>query len=308
MELLFWLFFFLICLYSCISWLASIPILSPVSSSKISQETIKNDWGTSYEEMIKLLPEHQNFSIHSFDGTLIKGKYFKSNKEAKSLIIGMHGWCGTWIDMLKYIPVLKDCSFDLILYDHRAHGASDKSHPTGGYNEAKDLLAITEWAEKNTGFKDQQIGWLGCSWGGSTALIAGATKRDIGFIIADAPFQNWYSAIFERAERTYGRWVKYLSISVMKIVDWRTGVNHREASPLLAAKKIKAPVLLFHSKTDLSTSAQQSINIFKNLNTQSEFHHLNWGGGHTLDVVLNKEKFQKIVNDFLKKIDGPFLK
>ena len=93
----------------------------------------------------------------------------------------------------------------------------------------------------------------------------------------------------------------------MKIVDWRTGVNHQEASPLLAAKKIKVPVLLIHSKMDISTDAQQSVNISKNLNTQSEFHHLNWGGGHTLDVVLHKEKFRTIVNDFLKRIDGPFL-
>lgn len=59
---------------------------------------------------------------------------------------------------------------------------------------------------------------------------------------------------------------------------------------------------------DLSTDIKQSINISKNLNNISEFHHLNWGGAHTLDVVLNKENFRKIVNDFLRKIDGSFLK
>ena len=137
-------------------------------------------------------------------------------------------------------------------------------------------------------------------------MIAGVSNTNIGFIIADAPFQNWYSAIFERAERNYGSWIKYISIGVMKAVDWRTGVNHREASPMLAAKKLKIPVLLFHSEMDVSTSPKQSINIFKNLNSRSEFHLLNWGGAHTLDVVLHQEKFRKIVNDFLRKIDDPF--
>lgn len=90
MESIFILFFLLFCFYVCFSFLGSIPILSPSSSLQNSQATIKNDWGTSYETMIQLLPEYKDFSIRSFDGTMIKGKYFKSNKRAKSLIIGAH--------------------------------------------------------------------------------------------------------------------------------------------------------------------------------------------------------------------------
>ena len=308
MEILFLLVLAIISCSICLFWVLSSPILSPKSSLAISKELIQTNWGTSYEKVIKQLPTSTDFSISSFDGATIRGKYFKSDKAAKSVIIGAHGWCGTWIEMLKYISTLKDCSYDLVLYDHRSHGASDKVYPTGGVNEAKDLLAITEWVRKTTGVKNEQIGWLGSSWGGSTALIAGATKINIGFIIADSPFQNWHSAIFERAERNYGAWTKYLSIIIMKIVDWRTGVKHKDASPLLAAKKITAPVLLIHSKMDVSTDSQQSINISKNLNARSEFHHLHWGGGHTLDVVIHKDRFRTIVNDFLKKIDSPLLK
>ena len=72
MSIFLLIIFVMISVYVCISLLASIPILTPTSSLEISQETIKYDWGTSYEAMIKLLPEQKDFSIRSFDGTIIK--------------------------------------------------------------------------------------------------------------------------------------------------------------------------------------------------------------------------------------------
>jgi len=291
-----------------ISWFLSSQILSPESSLALSQEKMKTDWGMSYETMINLLPKPENFTISSFDGTLLKGKYFASKTPPKCVILGVHGWTGTWAEMLKYIPVLTDCSCDLVLYDHRAHGLSGNAYPTGGINEAKDLLAVTAWVQKNKGFEDHQIGWLGSSWGAATVLKAGETGKQVGFIIADSPFQNWYAAIFERAERDYGAWTKLVAVGIMKMVNWRTGINYQEASPLKATKQIKIPILLIHSKMDNSTNSAQSVNIAKHLNAKSMFHHLTWGGDHTLDVVLHKEKFKRLINDFLKTLNVNFLK
>jgi len=290
------------------SWFFSSQILSPESSLALSKEKIKTEWGTSYEAMINLLPKPVDFTIISFDGTPLNGKYFRSEATPKCVVICPHGWTGTWAEMLKYVPVLVDCQCDLVLYDHRAHGLSGKAYPTGGINEAKDLLAITAWVQKTKGFEDNKIGWLGSSWGASTALKAGKTGKQVGFIIADAPFQDWYSAIFERAERDYGAWTKIISFGIMKIVNWRTGVDYRAASPLNATKQIKVPILLIHSKMDNSTDSAQSVRIAKHLNDKSTFHHLTWGGDHTLDVVINQEKFRTLVTNFLRRVDGQFLK
>lgn len=298
----------LIIVYLGSSWFLSTQILSPESSLALSKEKIKTEWGTSYETMIKLLPEPVDFTIQSFDGTLLKGKYFASKTTPKCVIIGVHGWTCTWAEMLKYVPVLADCSCDWVLYDHRGHGESGKAYPTGSINEAKDLLAITEWVQKTKGFEDAKIGWLGSSWGASTVLKAGESGKQVGFMIADSPFQDWYSAIFERAERDYGAWTKFAAYGIMKIVNWRTGVNYREASPLNATKHIKVPILLTHSKMDNSTDSTQSVNISKHLNAKSVFHHTTWGGDHTLDVVLHKEKFRALVTNFLKTVDIRLLK
>ncbi len=298
----------LIILYIGISWFLSSQILSPESSMALSQAKIQTDWGTSYEEMINLLPKPIDFTTNSFDGIPLKGKYFASEATPKCVIIAAHGWTGTWAEMLKYVPALADCQCDLVLYDHRAHGLSGKAYPTGGINESKDVLAITEWVQKTKGFEDHKIGWLGSSWGAAAVLKAGETGKNVGFIIVDAPFQDWHAAIFERAERDYGAWTKLISMSIMEMVNWRTGVDYRAASPLQATKEIKVPILLIHSKMDTATNSSQSVNISKNLNAKSVFHHLIWGGDHTLDVVLHKEKFKTLINDFLRTVDVQFLR
>lgn len=298
----------LLTLYIGICWFLSTQILSPESSLALSKEKIKTEWGTSYEAMIKLLPKPVDFTIRSFDGVPLKGKYFASEDTPKCVIIAAHGWTGTWAEVLKYIPVLADCTYDLVVFDHRAHGLSGKAYPTGGINESKDLLAITAWVQETKGFEDHKIGWLGSSWGAATVLKAGATEKKVGFIIADSPFQDWYSAIFERAERDYGAWTKFASIGIMKMVNWRTGIDYQEASPLNASKQINIPILLIHSQMDNSTNSAQSVNIAKHLNVQSVFHHLTWGGDHTLDVVLHKEKFRILVRDFIKTVNADFLK
>ena len=294
-------------LYLGICWYLSSLILSPESSLALSKEKIKTEWETSYEAMIKLLPKPVDFTVNSFDGVPLKGKYFACEDSPKCVIIAAHGWTGTWIEMLKYVPVLADCSCDLVFFDHRGHGLSGKAYPTGGINESKDLLAITAWVQKTKGVEDHKIGWLGSSWGAATVLKAGATGKQVGFIIADAPFQDWYSAIFERAERDYGSWTKLVSIGMMKLVNWRTGIDYKKASPLNATKHITIPILLIHSQMDNSTNSTQSVNISKQLNAKSIFHHLTWGGDHTLDVVLYKDKFRKLINDFLRTFDKQYL-
>jgi len=308
MRYLFFLALLFIISYFGIAWYLSNLVLFPESSHANTQSRIAQEWGTTYEEIMADLPEPTDFSITAFDNIRLKGKYFAKTENPTCVIIAAHGWTGTWAGMLKYVPALADCSCDLVFYDHRGHGDSDKAFPTGSINESKDLIAITEWVQKNKGFTDHQVGWLGASWGGATALKAGATKKNIGFIIVDAAFQDWHSAIFERAIRDYGIGMLFMSVGVMQVINWRTGIDYQKASPLLAAAKIEEPVLLIHSKMDASTDSQQSVNISKNLNTQSVFHHLTWGGDHTQDVLLHKDKFRKVVNEFLRKVDARFLR
>ena len=287
--------------YVGISYTLSNRVLTPNSSFEKTVADIPVYWNTTFEAMMALLPEPEEISIEGFEGISLKGKYFDVSEQDKCLFIFVHGWGTTWANMLKYYPMVDDCGCDVLMYDHRVHGASGGTYPTGGIKEAEDLLLLTAWAEENKGFAWDQMAWLGSSWGAATSLTAGATDRDPAFIVADSPFQDWYSAVFERAIRDYGTGIKAIAPGVMQVVNMRAGVNYKEASSKNKAKDIVEPVLLIHSAGDLETSSDQSVNIAENLNDRSEFHHTQWGNNHVKDVLYNTEEMKSLLMNFIEK-------
>ncbi len=289
-------------IYIGISYMLSNRVLTPLNTSleEVAAD-MPEDWGTTFEEMMSLLPEPEVVNISGFEGIELHGQYFDVSEDDKCLFIFAHGWGRNWANMLKYYPMVDDCGCDVLMYDHRAHGASGGEYPTGGIKEAEDLLLVTEWASRNKGYKWNQMAWLGSSWGAAASLTAGATDKNPAFIVADAPFQNWYSAVFERAIKDYGSGIKAIAPGVMKVVNMRSGVDYKEASSVNKAKEIEEPVLLIHSQGDQETSSDQSVNIAEHLNGLSEFHHTQWGNNHVKDVLNNTQEMKDLLMNFIEK-------
>lgn len=289
--------------YLFISYSLSNRVLNPESSMERTVTEIPKYWNTTFEEMMTLLPDPEPSTIAGFEDIPIHSQYFNVSDSSQCLFIFSHGWARNWPNMLKYYPVIEDCGCNVLMYDHRAHGDSGGDYPTGGLKEAEDLMRITEWASSEKGYTWDQIAWVGSSWGAATVLMAGAKEQNPAFIIADSPFQDWFSAVFERAIEDYGSGIKAIAPGVMKVVNLRSGVDYKDASPLALTKEIEEPVLLFHSEADPETNSNQSVNISRNLNEKSEFHHTKWGNEHVMDVINNKDEIQELIMNFIRRND-----
>ncbi|MEM9326686.1 MAG: CocE/NonD family hydrolase [Bacteroidota bacterium] len=289
-------------IYSLISWALSERVLIPESSYEKTINSINENWGKPYDYWLGLLPEAVPFTVETFDGLELRGNYFALSDSSTCAIIFAHGWGSTWPGMIKYVPAFENCNCDYVFYDHRVHGESGGQYATGGIYEANDLLAVTDWVNAQKGFSDGQIGWMGSSWGAATSIMAGVDRRSVAFIIADAPFQDWYSAVFERGVREYGAGVKLLSLGVIQAVELRSGIDFQEASAVEIINQVDEPILLLHSKADSATASTQSVNLAANMKQQnSEFHHLDFGNDHVKDVLNNTEEWRNLVEGFLRK-------
>lgn len=246
------------------------------------------------------MPGGEVFRVQSrADKVNLEGTYFGQDTSRCAVIIS-HGYGSTRISMMKYAPLFYHCGCDVVLYDHRAHGESDGEYGTGGVLEAEDLHSITQWTQEKTGLSRQQIGWMGESWGGSTVLQAGALGEDVAFIIAESSFQNWESAVFERAQRLYGHWIGYMKPAVLAFAGWRTGIDAWSSSPLLKAPAITEPTLILHSRSDAETASEQSVNIAAALPAAtSQFHHLDWGASHGNNIFTDPEAYRALLLDFI---------
>lgn len=294
--------------YIALAWNLSNKILIPRPSNlELSKTRIAANWNTTYEAIMEKFPIPSDFSVQTDDGFTLKGWHFTHPDTADCAVVLAHGWTATKEGVLKYADIYWDCGCDLVMYDQRGHGESGGEYGTGGVLEKEDLIKVTHWVKQTLGFKAEQIAWMGSSWGASAVLQAGTMDEKVAFIVADSPFQDWYSAVFERAIRMYGDKIEWISSGVMAMVSYRSGVDYKTASALKAAPNIKIPVLLIHSKTDEQTASSQSINISKQLpKGKYVFHHNEWGGGHTQDVIINPEGYADLVADFLEEFGLEF--
>jgi pimeloyl-ACP methyl ester carboxylesterase len=246
-------------------------------------------------------PEAETFTAYAAPDSIPLQGWYLAQDSSRCAVILVHGYGSNRLTMFKYAPLFWNCGCDLLLYDHRAHGASGGQYGTGGYLEAQDLLAVTDWLQQRSGLPDKRIGWFGESWGAATVLQAGAAERELAFIIAESAFQDWQTAVFERAERMYGSWISWLQAGVWQVVSWRTGIDAGEASPLKAAPNITEPVLVLHSRADTETAAEQSDHIAAVLPAgQYRLHNLEWGAMHSNNVIVRPDAYAELVYDFLQ--------
>lgn len=304
------LFIFILLLiigYIGISYYFANMVITPRKSGPFSELQAQMIEGKGFDQhpIIKDYQVPTEAMLETFDGLQLSTWHFPKDSSTCAIIFA-HGWGANRFGMFKYISSFEECNCDLVFFDHRGHYRSEGEYGTGGVFEAKDLLMITDWLQEKTGFADDQIAWVGASWGAATVLTAGATDKNVAFIVADSPFESWESAVTERAVERFGSWTLALLPMVSQFVKWKTGVGIYEASAIKGSPNIEEPVFLIHSQTDEATGSQQSVRISKNLKpNNSVFHHTDWGSGHTRDFSQQPEKAKKLLQAFLaEKVDG----
>jgi pimeloyl-ACP methyl ester carboxylesterase len=277
---------------------------------------LKNDWNIDRDSILQTLPAPEEVT---FPGTPLPaspvfeegsptmyGWIFSSGKDTASCAVLLaHGFTDNRSGMLKYTAPYRNCGCELLLYDHRAHYLSGNDNLiTGGIYEAKDVEAAHRYLAKRYRLNDQQIGWVGESWGAAAVLIAGGDDNiRPAFIATDSPYADWETAIAERAVKSYGGWINAFFAPTFFLVDQRLEIDHTKASPERAAADIQVPTLIVHSAADVETSPDQSQRIYDNFGRKelAQLELLDWGSWHAQSAARRPAQYSRIVKDFIQR-------
>ena len=141
-------------------------------------------------------------------------------------VVLVHGKDGskstTWGDgFVRLAAELQAAGYQVLMLDLRGHGASGDGRYAFGFLERFDVIAAVEHLVEERGVRPGQVGLLGVSMGGASAIYAAALDPRVGAVWSDAAYADVYPIIEQEWPSASG-----LPMAVLPLVRWTHRVLH----------------------------------------------------------------------------------
>jgi pimeloyl-ACP methyl ester carboxylesterase len=185
-------------------------------------------------------------------GVQVRGWRFRGSGPSRGLLVYLHGVADNREGGVGLAKRFGPQGWDVLAYDGRAHGASGGDACTYGALERRDLVKALD------AVKADRVVLFGSSLGAAVALEAAPLDGRIRGVIAQSPFSSLAEVARDRAPwfATAAEIERALAVAAAK---GRFALD--DASPVLAARDIRVPVLLIHGERDRDTRPEHSRRI-----------------------------------------------
>jgi Dipeptidyl aminopeptidases/acylaminoacyl-peptidases len=162
-------------------------------------------------------------------------------------IVLVHGWSRNVERVLPFIRRLHPAGFNLLAFDARSHGSSDKDGIANMLKFSEDVrAAVTEAVRR--GAAPGRIGVLGLSVGGAAAIHAAAHDPRIGAVLTIGAFAHPGDLMCEDMRR---KGFPGLAIAaILRYVEHNVGARLDVIAPEANVGRITPPLLLVHGEED----------------------------------------------------------
>lgn len=250
----------------------------------------------------RVSPDARPWSTRTTDGLTLRGWYLPT-EQRRHLVVLVHGMWSCWPEMAGLGHDLHAQGFDVLLFDLRGHGESDPSRLYMGRRERTDIRAVIEWA-KSEGFRQDRVGWLGYSMGGSTVLMEGARNPEIQVAVVDSPYGDLPRLLDNQLSQHSGlpRW---FNPGILLAARWIFGVRTDDLIPIRIARSWgERPVLLIHGESDTIVPVNQARELARTLGTSCLMLTMP-GVDHVQAYMTDRERYIRIVSTFLESHLSP---
>ncbi|HEY1015971.1 MAG TPA: alpha/beta fold hydrolase [Herpetosiphonaceae bacterium] len=195
------------------------------------------DAGLAYEEI--------SFASATGDGVTLRGWWIPNPASRRAIVIA-HARYGNRAGYLKLLRPLWDAGYNLLLFDFRGHGQSDRDYCTWGIREQWDVVAAAEQARARG---MERIGVFGESLGGASALMAQSKTDAIQAVASDSAYADAEPLLARNA-------LKPGLILALLLVR---GIDLDDVSPERAMAALGSrPALLIHGEADNAVPLDQA--------------------------------------------------
>ena len=237
------------------SWHFSTKLAHPIAQECPGEHFIhcgdpRSDLGLPFEEV----------TFPSKDGVTLRGWFIPRAGSKKALVL-VHGITADRHEGLRWVPALHGEGYNLLLFDLRNHGSSDRAVTGMGFHEKNDVIGAVDYLVGRRGM--QRLGVFGVSMGASTSIQAMAADPRIEAGVFEAGFANLGDLLAEIARTDFGLPRFPLIDLVMKLYGLRAGVRAGLVNPEDHIGAITPrPVFLIHCRDDRYIAGSHSERLF----------------------------------------------
>ena len=207
--------------------------------------------------------EFEEVRIPTFKNKQLFGWWIKADEIAPSIVL-MHGWGKNSGHLMPYIKNLQGKGFNLLVFDSRNHGNSDRDNFSSMVKFAEDIHSCIDFIEEQPTAQKNNIFIIGMSIGGAASIYAAANDSRIKKIITiGAPSSPEDIMAMHLRKKHFPQLLIWI---VFQFMQYRIGKRFSEISAENNITKSKAKVLLIHGKDDKVVPFSQAGIILKAAN------------------------------------------
>ena len=228
------------------------------------------------------------------------GEHCQPKRE--TCVIIAHGFAENKDNSVKYAYDFLSMGFHVLLYDHRAFGASTAKYCSMGVYESSDLSALIDETKRRLG-EHVAIGLHGESMGSISSFMALEKNNAIEFIVSDCGPTYMRDFSKEAYEAMTHLPIGFANPIMNSISKNRYGFDMDDIRPADGVAKTEIPILFIHGTEDHLVPTRMCPELYKLARNPHSRMVLFEGAGHAQSHYSDPIKYKQEIYDFLKDID-----
>lgn len=195
-------------------------------------------------------------------------------------VILVHGWGRNLERMMPYVRALNPIGYNLLAFDLRSHGSSDRDTHPNMLKFSEDIRAVFDFLVDRTSRVPTTIGVIGLSVGGGAAIHAAATDERIRLAVTVGAIAHPVDVMrLEFAKRRLPHFP--LGWLMLNYLQLRMGVNFNSIAPVNVIPRATAKILLIHGEQDTVVPLHDGKSLLRSANPETTRLWVVPGKGHS---------------------------
>jgi dipeptidyl aminopeptidase/acylaminoacyl peptidase len=210
----------------------------------------QTELGMSYEDV----------AFPTTDGLTLRGWFIPAGQADAPAILYAPATAHDQRSGLSFVPAFHQAGYHVLLFSYRGHALSDGNRWgfTYGDAESQDVDAAVRFLRDAKGVS--QIGVIGHSVGAVSAILSAARNRQIGAVVAIAPF-NCVTEVWRTSRPAFIP--SFIMEVALQLAEKRKGFNRDDVNSLKVIQDIEPrPLLMIHGTDDQRITETQARRLF----------------------------------------------